>query len=136
MARPDADEALAARKLELMRSTLERVGDRWTMLVLEKLDTDGQLRFTQLRDRVGGVSQKMLTKTLRALERDGLVTRHAHPVVPPRVDYTLTPAGRALAAAVCVIWEWVDAHLETVEHAREGFERRAASTQDIEAGER
>jgi DNA-binding HxlR family transcriptional regulator len=83
------------------------------------------LRFTQLRDRIGGVSQKMLTKTLRHLERDGLVTRRVHPVVPPHVDYELTPLGGALAEAVCVLWGWVDSHLDEVEAARSAFDRRA-----------
>jgi DNA-binding HxlR family transcriptional regulator len=62
------------------------------------------MRFTQLRDRIGGVSQRMLTETLRQLERDGLVTRRVHPVVPPRVDYKLTPLGEALGEAACGIW--------------------------------
>ena len=86
----------AARREALLRNVLERVGDKWTLLVIEELGSAGELRFTQLRDRVGQVSQKMLTQTLRALERDGLVSRTVHPVVPPRVDYRLTARGEAL----------------------------------------
>jgi DNA-binding HxlR family transcriptional regulator len=130
MAPRETDDANAdATKRALLRETLDRVGDKWTMLVLQRLDLDGVLRFTQLRDRIGGVSQKMLTRTLRHLERDGLVTRTVHPVVPPHVDYALTPLGRALAEAVCVLWEWVDGNLQAVESARRAFDlrvRRAA----------
>lgn len=117
--------AAAEKKQRLLRETLDRVGDKWTMLVLQRLDTQGVLRFTQLRDGIGSVSQKMLTKTLRHLERDGLVTRRVHPVVPPHVDYALTPLGEALAAVVCVLWEWVEEHLKEVEAARRRFEQRA-----------
>jgi DNA-binding HxlR family transcriptional regulator len=120
--------ATEEKKQELLRETLDRVGDKWTMLVLQRLDTQGVLRFTQLRDSIGVVSQKMLTKTLRNLERDGLVTRHVRPVVPPHVDYALTPLGEALAAAVCVLWDWVEAHLADVEAARHRFEQRASRT--------
>lgn len=118
-------DAAAAKKQALLRETLDRVGDKWTMLVLQRLDLDGVLRFTQLRDRIGGVSQKMLTRTLRHLERDGLVTRTVHPVVPPHVEYDLTPLGRALAEAVCVLWEWVDQNLHAVEASRRSFDARA-----------
>jgi len=112
------------RKSSLLRQTLDRVGDKWTMQVLQRLDSEGKLRFTQLRDRIGGVSQKMLTRTLRQLERDGLVRRFVHPVVPPRVDYELTKSGEALAEAVCALWDWVDAHIVEVERARTRFDRR------------
>ncbi len=101
-----------------------RVADQWTLEVLEALDAPGVLRFTELRTRVGGISQKMLTKTVRQLERDGLVTRKVHAVVPPRVDYRLTPLGRGLGEAVCGIWTWVEAHVEAVEAARRDYDRR------------
>lgn len=113
------------RKFVLLREVLDRIGDRWTMLVLQRLDSDGLLRFSQLRDRIGA-SQKMLTSTLRRLERDGLVSRRVHPVIPPRVDYELTPLGRTLAEAVCVLWEWVDANLCEVEAARCAFDQQAS----------
>jgi DNA-binding HxlR family transcriptional regulator len=110
---------------------LDRVGDKWTLLVIEELGSGGKLRFTQLRDRIGGVSQKMLTKTLRALERDGLVTRRVHPVVPPHVDYELTKLGEALGEAVCGIWTWVEKHLKDVERSRRVYDERASRVADV-----
>lgn len=122
----EANRGLAAAQKEaLVRELLERVADKWTLLVIEELDGGGELRFTQLRGRVGGVSQKMLTKTLRQLERDGLVTRRVHPVVPPRVDYALTPLGRSLGEAVCGLWTWVEKHMQDVQRARRAYEVRA-----------
>ena len=109
-----------------MREVLDRVADKWTLLVIEELGSSGEMRFTRLRDRIGGVSQKMLTKTLRQLERDGLVTRRVHPVIPPRVDYKLTPLGDALGEAVCGIWTWVEKHMKDVERARRGYDGRAS----------
>ncbi len=94
-----------------MREILERIADKWTLLVIDALDGERELQFSRLQQRVGGVSQKMLTKTLRQLERDGLVTRRVHATVPPRVDYRLTPLGEKLGEAVCGIWLWVDAHM-------------------------
>jgi len=117
-----------AEKERLLREVLERVGDKWTLLVIEALgEAGGELRFTQLRDRIGGVSQKMLTKTLRELERDGLVRRTVHAVVPPRVDYALTPLGDALGEAVCDIWRWVETHMKDVERARRTYDARVKS---------
>ena len=81
------------------RQVLERVGEKWSALVLRVL-ADGTYRYSDLQRRVGGVSQKMLTQTLRGLERDGLVARHAYPVVPPRVEYSLTPKGEALVPLI------------------------------------
>jgi DNA-binding HxlR family transcriptional regulator len=114
----------AQQKEALVREMLERVGDKWTLLVIEELGSGGEMRFTQLRDRIGNVSQKMLTKTLRDLERDGLVTRRVHPVVPPRVDYKLTKLGEALGEAVCGIWTWVEKHMRDVERARRAYDVR------------
>jgi len=108
-------------KEQMVREMLERVADKWTLLVIDAL-ADGELRFSRLRERVGGVSQKMLTKTLRQLERDGLVTRRVHPVVPPRVDYKLTPLGEALGEAVCDIWTWVETHMKDVERCRRTYD--------------
>jgi DNA-binding HxlR family transcriptional regulator len=115
----------AAQKEALVREMLERVGDKWTLLVIEELGSGGELRFTQLRDRIGGVSQKMLTKTLRELERDGLVTRRVHPVVPPRVDYKLTKLGEALGEAVCGMWTWVEKHMKDVERSRRAYDLKS-----------
>ena len=108
----------------LVRELLDRVADKWTLLVIDALEGGEPIRFTRLRERIGDVSQKMLTKTLRQLERDGLVTRRVHPVIPPHVDYTITPMGRDLGEAVCGIWEWVAANAEAMEHARRSFTDR------------
>jgi DNA-binding HxlR family transcriptional regulator len=116
--------ATQAEKDALVREMLGRVGDKWTLLVIEELGSGGEMRFTRLRERIGNVSQKMLTKTLRELERDGLVTRRVHAVVPPRVDYQLTPLGEALGEAVCGIWTWVETHLEDVERCRRAYDHR------------
>jgi DNA-binding HxlR family transcriptional regulator len=114
------------RREALLRNVLERVGDKWTLLVIEELGSAGELRFTQLRDRVGQVSQKMLTQTLRALERDGLVSRTVHPEVFPRVDYRLTARGEALGEAVCDLWKWVETHMDEVERSRHAYDRAKA----------
>src|SRR5919202_6368508 len=89
---------------------LARVGDKWTVLVVSVLG-DGPKRFNELRRALGSISQRMLTLTLRGLERDGLVTRTVHPTVPPRVDYALTPMGRTLLDTVCTLIQWADAHV-------------------------
>lgn len=120
----------AAEKEALLREILERVGDKWTLLVIEELGCGSDVRFTQLRDRIGNVSQKMLTKTLRQLERDGLVTRRVHAVVPPRVDYKLTPLGDALGEALCGVWAWVEAHMDEVERCRRAYDLRATEAGD------
>ena len=109
----------------LVREILERVADKWTLLVLDALEEGGEMRFTRLRDRVGGVSQKMLTKTLRQLERDGLVTRRVYPEVPPRVEYRLTPRGESLNEATCAIWMWVEAHVDQVQQSRREYDATA-----------
>jgi DNA-binding HxlR family transcriptional regulator len=109
---------------ELVREMLGRIADKWTLLVIDVL-AEGEMRFSGLREQVGGVSQKMLTQTLRQLERDGLVTRHVHAVVPPRVDYKLTPLGESLGQAVCGIWIWAEEHLRDVEKARQAFDQES-----------
>ena len=105
----------------LVREIIERVADKWTMLVLEVLEEHGVARFTRLGELVGGISQKMLTKTVRQMERDGLVTRTVHPVIPPRVEYELTELGRSLGEAFCGVWIWVEEHSDEIELARETF---------------
>jgi DNA-binding HxlR family transcriptional regulator len=107
---------------ELVREIIERVADKWTMLVLEVLEEHGVVRFTRLGQLVGGISQKMLTQTVRQMERDGLVTRTVHPVIPPRVEYELTDLGRSLGAAFCGVWIWAEAHSEEIERARQAFQ--------------
>jgi DNA-binding HxlR family transcriptional regulator len=100
---------------------LARVGDKWSVLVVTRLG-DKPLRFNQLRRSIGGISQRMLTLTLRGLERDGLVMRTAFPTVPPRVDYTLTPLGRDLLAPVSALGEWAIRNQSKIARARERFD--------------
>jgi DNA-binding HxlR family transcriptional regulator len=104
-----------------VREIIGRVADKWTMLVLEALEEHGTVRFTRLGELVGGVSQKMLTKTLRQMESDGLVLRTVHPVIPPHVDYQLTELGRTLSAAFCDVWKWAEKHHDAVQAARRAF---------------
>jgi DNA-binding HxlR family transcriptional regulator len=112
----------------LAREILERVADKWTLLVLNALEEGGEMRFTRLRDHIGGVSQKMLTKTLRQLERDGLVTRRVYPEVPPRVEYRLTSRGESLNEATCALWLWVEANTEQVHQSRRAYDAAAGRT--------
>ncbi|MDV5823571.1 winged helix-turn-helix transcriptional regulator [Sphingobium naphthae] len=108
----------------LVNELIGRVADKWTMLILELLEEKGMLRFTEIGRQVKGISQKMLTQTLRQMERDGLLTRTVHPVVPPRVDYALTPLGNSLSAAFCGVWIWAERNLDMVEAARARFDAR------------
>lgn len=107
----------------LVREIIERVADKWTMLVLEVLEEHGTVRFTRLGELVGGISQKMLTKTVRQMESDGLVIRTIHPVIPPRVEYALTPLGRSLSAAFCGVWIWAEQNYDQIKSARELFQK-------------
>lgn len=111
----------------LVNDLIGRVADKWTMIVLEVLNDHVELRFTQLARKVQGISQKMLTQTLRQMERDGMLTRTVHAVVPPRVDYRLTPLGKTLGAAFCGVWIWAEQNLDKVEAARDEFDRRSIS---------
>ena len=124
------DSAPATETEQLVREILGRVADKWTLLVIDALEGRAETRFTQLLARVPGVSQKMLTKTLRQLERDGLVVRRVHAEVPPRVDYRLTPLGDSLGEALCGVWLWVEAHHEQVESARRAYEASARPAGD------
>ncbi len=108
----------------LVNELIGRVADKWTMLILELLEEKGTLRFTEIGRQVEGISQKMLTQTLRQMERNGLLTRTVHPVVPPRVDYALTPLGNSLSAAFCGVWIWAERNLDMVEAARARFDAR------------
>lgn len=108
----------------LVREIIGRVADKWTMLALEVLVEHGPLRFTRLGELIGGVSQKMLTKTLRQMEADGLVTRTIFPVIPPRVEYELTELGLSLGAAFCGVWVWAEQHRETIMQSRKTFSER------------
>ena len=110
----------------LVREIIGRVADTWTMLVLEVLNEHGRVRFTRLGELVGGVSQKMLTKTVRQMEFDGLLKRTVYPVVPPRVEYELTELGSSLGAAFCGVWTWAEKYHGEVERARQAFREREA----------
>ena len=109
----------------LVNDVIGRVADKWTMLILEALTEHGEQRFTRLGELVGGVSQKMLTQTLRQMERDGLVVRTVHPVVPPKVEYRLTDLGFTLAEAFCGVWAWAEKNIERIEAARAAFDGRS-----------
>jgi DNA-binding HxlR family transcriptional regulator len=111
----------------LVNDLIGRVADKWTMLVLEVLAEKGELRFTRLSEFVEGISQKMLTQTLRQMERDGLIKRTVHPVVPPKVEYKLTQLGMTLGAAFCGVWVWAAENLKLVERARSEFDKRAGT---------
>ena len=108
----------------MMHELLDRVADKWTLLVLEELEESGTLRFTQISRKIPAVSQKMLTQTLRQMERDGLVDRTVHAVVPPKVEYRLTELGHGLSESFCGVWRWIEANLEAVETARKRFDSR------------
>ena len=103
------------------RQVLDRVANKWTMLVVLALE-EGTLRFSQIRGRIEGVTQKMLTQTLRALERDGMITRRVYPTVPVTVEYTLTPLGRSLSEAVGVIRGWAYKNMPEIEDSRRRYD--------------
>jgi DNA-binding HxlR family transcriptional regulator len=108
---------------ELVRDIIGKIADNWTLLVLDLLEEKGTLRFGAISRGVSGVSQKMLTKTLRQMEYDGLVSRVVHPVIPPRVEYTLTDMGKTLTAAFCGVWFWALENHKQVAAARARFDQ-------------
>ena len=108
-----------------LSSILARVGDKWTVLIVVLLG-DGPKRFNEMKRMVGGISQRMLTFTLRGLERDGLVTRTVFPTTPPRVDYELTKLGGTLWAAVEPLSSWARAHVNEILTSREKFDEKGA----------
>jgi DNA-binding HxlR family transcriptional regulator len=103
---------------------LNRIGDKWSVHVIHLLGHEGTLRFNELRKGIEGISQRMLTVTLRGLERDGLVERRIYPEVPPRVEYTLTRLGKTLREIVRLLVKWSGAHLEEVDAARARYDAR------------
>ncbi|GAA1877110.1 winged helix-turn-helix transcriptional regulator [Lapillicoccus jejuensis] len=107
------------------RQVLERLSDKWVVLCLAAL-SGGELRFSELSRRIAGVSQKMLTQTLRHLERDGLVTREVTPTVPVTVSYALTPLGASLEQTVRAVKVWAETHLPEVHAARSTYDARSA----------
>ena len=110
-----------------MSDVLARVGDKWSVLVVTRLG-NGPMRFNALRRAIGGISQRMLTLTLRGLERDGLVTRTVFPTIPPRVDYALTPLGRDLLKPVSARGEWALRNQPKIARAREKFDTAPSRT--------
>ena len=107
----------------LVSETLARIGDKWTVLVVEQLcEGRSPMRFNEIRRSIDGISQRMLTLTLRALERDGLVTRTVHPTIPPRVDYGLTELGRTLRQPLVAVADWARAHRAAIDEARKVFD--------------
>ncbi|MEV5730130.1 helix-turn-helix domain-containing protein [Streptomyces pharetrae] len=112
-----------------VRQILDRIADKWSLLVIALLE-NRRLRFTELRREIDGVSQRMLTVTLRQLERDGLVRRTVHPVVPPCVEYELTPLGGTLHATIRSLVSWTEAHQQEIAAARAAYDARAAAAVD------
>lgn len=110
-----------------LRDLLDRLADKWSLLVVELLG-HGTHRFSELRREIDGISQRMLTLTLRNLERDGLVTRTVYPVVPPRVDYALTPLGAGLLDAIQPLVAWTRTHRPNIVEARARYDTAAETT--------
>jgi DNA-binding HxlR family transcriptional regulator len=106
-----------------VREVLKLVGDKWSVLIVGFLGK-GPLRFSELKRRIEGISQRMLTLTLRGLERDGLLTRTVTPSIPPRVDYELTTLGLTLLDPVRALAKWSERHRESIQAARDRFDRR------------
>ena len=106
IAHPDTGETADPRVEALVNEVIGRVADKWTMLILEVLAEHGELRFTRVGELVGGISQKMLTQTLRLMERDGLVIRTVHPVIPPKVEYRLSELGESAAPLLAELTRW------------------------------
>jgi DNA-binding HxlR family transcriptional regulator len=105
------------------RAVLQRVGDKWSVLAIDLLG-QGTMRFGELHRAIDGITARMLTVTLRGLERDGIVTRTIHPVIPPRVEYALTPMGRTLLDTIGQLVTWTDSHLPEIEAARAAYDAR------------
>lgn len=121
-----------------VRQILDRIADKWSLLVIALLD-QRSLRFTELRRAIDGISQRMLARTLRHLERDGLVSRTVHPVVPPRVDYELTPLGASLHHTIRALVTWTEQHQNDIATARSAYDVRVVVEQETterEAAER
>ncbi|MEO5805873.1 helix-turn-helix domain-containing protein [Devosia sp.] len=107
-----------------MSDVLNRIGDKWSVMVVGMLGRMGTLRFNELKRLINGVSQRMLTLTLRNLERDGLVTRTIYPEVPPRVEYSLTELGKTLQGPIAGLWDWSAEHHGAIVDARSVYDSR------------
>lgn len=108
------------------RAILNRIADKWTTLVIGILAQGRSRRFNELKRTIGGISQKMLTQTLRELERDGLVKRTIFPEIPPRVEYELTPLGQTLCAPISALTQWAHDHIEEVKRSQARFDGNQA----------
>lgn len=115
-----------------MSDILNRIGDKWSVMVVATL-RDGPVRFNEIRRTIGGISQRMLTRTVRNLERDGLITRTIYPEIPPRVEYELTELGHTLLPAIGALWDWSAGHYGDIISARAEYDERE-DTPDIAAG--
>lgn len=107
----------------LKRDILNHIGNKWSLFVIHALGIDGKMRFSNLENHIKGISQRMLTKCLRELERDGLVCRSVYPEVPPRVEYDLTPLGRDLLVQVTPLWSWIARHSNELNTARSSYSK-------------
>ncbi len=105
------------------REVLQRVGDKWSVYVIDLLG-QGTMRFSELHRSIDGITSRMLTVTLRGLERDGIVSRTIHPVIPPRVEYELTPMGRTLLDTIGQLVSWTDSHLPEIDAARAAYDAK------------
>ncbi|MGB8012513.1 MAG: helix-turn-helix domain-containing protein [Terriglobales bacterium] len=106
-----------------VREVLNRVGDKWSVLIVQLL-ADGPKRFSELRHTIEGISQRMLTLTLKGLERDGLATRTVYPTIPPRVEYELTELGRTLRKPIQALAKWAQENRERIQQARNHYDAR------------
>ncbi len=114
---------------KLVSETLARIGDKWTVLVVELLcEGRSPMRFNEIRRAIDGISQRMLTLTLRSLERDGLVVRTVHPTIPPRVEYALTDLGRTLRTPLVAVAEWARANRGAIDQARQTFDATSTAS--------
>ncbi|AYF31908.1 transcriptional regulator [Micromonospora tulbaghiae] len=127
MGEAEADECVAGAAGQAsactVREALDRVGGKWAIGILIAA-SGGPVRFTELERRVEGISRRMLTLTLRNLERDGLLDRHVHPTVPPKVEYTATPMARELYESLVALTSWAERHREAISAARAEYDRR------------
>jgi len=105
-----------------VRDILDRFGDKWSLLSILRLGYSGKIRFNELKGKIDGISQRMLTVTLRSLERDGLVSRHIYAEVPPRVEYELTPLGKRLLNQIWELAQWADGNKEEIQASRKAYD--------------
>ena len=120
----DANDPISHSTCMSMTDIVNRIGDKWTVMVVGFLSRHGTLRFNELKRQVSGISQRMLTLTLRNLERDGLVTRTIFPEIPPRVEYSLTELGRSLEGPINALWVWSAENGAAMAEARDIYDAR------------